>query len=203
MGTQRSPRASRILPALVLSAVFIAGCGGGGENDGETTCSQQYWNGEVGVCLPAGWEVLSRETLDDRGVPQDVIAAFQTEKPVAGQYPTVTVTRETLASPITGPEYSKASIRSVSALPGYRLIDAKPVTIEGQEVEIHIFSAQPITEDPERRFYQVSAVTQSGGYTITGLTPLSVTSALDRDITNTVRSLRFTDPELASEEEAE
>lgn len=184
-----SPRllGSCLSAALCLSLVS---CGGGGT---AAVCTQQFWNGTVGLCLPDGWKVMERERLDQLGVPQEVVAGFQTEKPVAGQYPSVVVTREALSQPMDSATYSRASQRAVSVLPGYEIIDARPVTVDGKAVTLHVYTAQPMSDQPKSRFYQVSAVSGSGtGYTVTAFTPLSVSSSLDRQVVAIVSSLTFT-----------
>ncbi|MDD4319453.1 MAG: hypothetical protein PHW10_03980 [Candidatus Peribacteraceae bacterium] len=185
-----------LLPTGIVASLLLVSCGG----RQETACTQQYWDGTVGVCLPEGWTVVERERLDQMGVPEEVVAAFQTAQPVSGQFPNVTVTREALAQPVTGADYSKSAIRSVGTLPGYELIDSRPATVDGQEVTFHIYSAQPVTDQPRSRFYQVSAVSGSGaGFTATAFTPLTVTPALEQQVTAIVTSLTFTEPEAAKE----
>jgi hypothetical protein len=172
--------------------VFLVGCGT--STTTAVTCDQQYWNGVFGVCLPKGWGLLDRELLQSRGISDQVVAAFQAEKVVSGQNPTVTVTTERLKSPMTSGEYSKASIRSVTTLPGYTLLDSATASVEGQSVEIHTFTAQPVTGEPERRFTQVSAVAANIGYTFTALTPVSISDTLSQEVLLILKSVRFTEP---------
>ncbi len=181
----------RLLPLLLLP-LLLASCGGGGS--GSSVCTQQYWDGTVGVCLPDGWNVVAREMLDERGLPAEVIAAFQADKAVSGQFPTVTVTEEALAQEADSAAYSTASIRAVSTLPGYKLIDSKSVTIDGAGVDMHVFSAQPLPEEPERRFYQVSVVANRKGYTFTALTPMSVSNGLETEVTAVLKSGTLKEP---------
>lgn len=178
--------------AILSLALFLVSCGGSGTASAD--CKDQYWDGTVGVCLPTGWKVLDKETLESKGVPSEVSIAFQAEKAVSGQFISVTVTRETLPQTVDSKTYSQASIRAVSALPGYTLIDSRPSTVDEQEVEIHIFSAQPVPEEPARRFYQVSAVSGEIGYTFTAATPLSVSDALEKQILAIMRSVTFKQP---------
>ena len=193
------------LASILFVPLLLASCGGGGGTAAE--CQDQYWDGETGVCLPDGWAVVDRETLAQRGVPEEVIAAFQAEESVSGQFPTVTVTREQLSSDdIDAPAYSEASIRSVSTLPGYKLIDTRKVVIDGQNIEMHVFSAQPLNEEPERKFYQISSVRDGNGYTFTALTPLSISSTLEKQViaimqSATLREPGTTDSDSASSEE--
>lgn len=184
----------RKLTALLSLTVLVASCSGGSGSSSSSDCKQQYWDGTIGVCLPTNWKVVDRETLTSRGVPDEVMAAFQSSAIVAGQNPTVTVTKETLQSDLDPVAYSQASIRSVTSLPGYKLIDTRAVKIEGKNLELHVFSAKPLPEEPERRFYQLSTANKSIGYTLTALTPLSVTSSLETEILTIMRSLVFTDP---------
>jgi hypothetical protein len=189
------------LPFIVLiSAVLLTSCGGGGEGD-EAAC-RDYWFGAVGIgtCLPDRWDVLDRAALDERGTTQDVLIAFQTKEAVSGQFPTVTVTREPLASAVDAAVYSEATIRSVSVLPHYKLIDRRTVKIAGDggttvSLPIHIFSAQPVNGEPQRRFYQLSTVHGKFGYTLTALTPLSVESSLDTAVQNILSGITFEAPE--------
>ena len=181
----------RFLALLALPLVLSA-CGGG---NAVAECQDQYWDGAVGTCLPAGWTVVDRETLSQRGVGEEVVAAFQAEESVSGQFPTVLVTREVVADDVTPDAYSKASIRSVSTLPGYKLVDSRAVTIDDADIEMHIFTAQPLSEEPERKFYQISTVHSSAGFTFTALTPVSTSSALEKEILLILQSATLTQPE--------
>ncbi|MEK7218447.1 MAG: hypothetical protein AAB728_03200 [Patescibacteria group bacterium] len=190
-----TPILSRLLPLAFL--LLLAACGGGG---GKTVCTQQFWNGQVGICLPDGWAVVERERLDQQGIPQDVVAAFQAEKPVSGQYPTVVITEEPLAQPMETPVYSRANVRAVSVLPGYELIDTRPIRIDEQESNLHTYTAQPAADQPKTRFTQASAVSPSGaGYTVTAFAPLSVTATLENQELAMVQSLTFVEPESQTE----
>ncbi len=178
--------------------LLLAGCGGGDTKTAGVTCKEQFWNGVLGVCLPAGWVVLEREKLDERGVPDQVVVAFQSEKMVSGQTPTLTVTSEKLSTPLDSAAYSKASIRSVTTLPGYKLIDSRAMKVENQDVDLHVFTAQPVAGDPERRFYQLSAVAANIGYTYTALTPVSISTTLEQELLLMFKSVRFSEPTAVS-----
>lgn len=138
--------------------------------------------------------MLERERLTERGIPEQVVVAFQSETSVSGQTPTLTVTSERLPTAMDTPTYSRASIRSVTTLPGYKLLDSRSVEIEGQDAEIHAFTAQPIQGEPERRFTQLSAASGSSGYTFTALTPVSVGDKLEKEILLILNSVRFSEP---------
>lgn len=191
-------RASRA-GSLIVGTLLLASCGG--SSGTPTACTQQYWNGRVGICLPDGWRVLERERLDQQGIPQDVVAAFQVEKPVSGQYPTVVVTQEPLSQTMDTTTYSLASMRAVSALPGYALIDTRSVNIDTKAANVHIYTAQPAADQPKTRFSQVSAVSPPDassptgtGYTVTAFAPLSLSSSLEAQELAMVESLTFVEP---------
>lgn len=175
--------------------LLLSACGGG------TTvaeCQDTYWDGIIGTCLPAGWNVVDRETLNQRGVGEEVVVAFQDEDSVSGQFPTVLVTREIVPNEVDPVAYSKASIRSVTTLAGYKLMDTRAVTIDGADIELHVFSAQPIAEEPERKFYQISTAVDGAGYTFTALTPISTSSALEKEILLILQSATLAEPDTAS-----
>lgn len=177
----------------LITLVFLAGCGGGSTAD--ATCESSYWDDTIGTCVPEGWHVVDEEQLDDRGVPDEVVVAFQSDTPFSGQFPTVTVTRETLPRSMTSAEYSEASVLSVQALPNYDEIDKKTVAVDKEDVELHIFTAQPREDQPVTRFYQVSAVSEGIGYTFTAATPVSVNGDLDAQIRLILSNATFTEPE--------
>lgn len=153
----------------------------------------------TGTCLPAGWHSLDREELDDRGVPAEVVAAFQSDQPYSGQFATITVTREALAQPLSSTDYSEASVQSVTGLPGYEEIDQRAIEIDGEDVTLHVFAAQPQTDQPESRFYQVSAMGGNAGFTFTAATPISVDGTLEEQVLLIMRSATFIPPEGAEE----
>ncbi len=183
----------RLLPAFILSLLLLSACGSATSSTA-AVCTQQFWNGTIGMCLPAGWKVVDRETLDAHGVPPEVIAAFQADNAVSGQFPTVLVTQEALKEQMDSSTYSKASVRTVASLPGYKLIDDRSAKIDGTPVDLHIFTAQPIADEPERRFYQISGVSKGNGYSFTGLGPLSISSSLENQLLLMLNSVTFTQP---------
>ena len=171
--------------------LFLTACGGGSS---DIVCESQYWDGNVGVCLPSGWRTVDKEQLVEKGVPEEVVTAFQAETPISGQYATVTVTEEPLEQEMTSEAYSEASVASVESLPGFERIDEQEVAIDGQTVMLHIFSAQPRADQPKVRFYQVSAVGGMTGYTFTAAMPLAIADELEDEILLIMRSATFEDP---------
>ncbi|MDD5041234.1 MAG: hypothetical protein PHX87_03105 [Candidatus Peribacteraceae bacterium] len=186
----------RFSPLVLLLSLSLAACGSGSSSSA-TQC-QTYWFDQVGACLPTAWKLLDRSELNQRGVPEDVIIAFQSDTSVSGQFPTISVTREPLSTVVTPADYSDATMRSVAVLPGYKLIDQKKVTIDGVSLPVHVFFAQPVSGEPQRRFLQVSTVVGQNGYAITALTPLTVSSALESDILTILGSITFIAPETTT-----
>lgn len=159
--------------------LLLSACSG---TETAASCAFAYWDGTVGTCLPTGWHVVDRSGLDQKGVPRDVLVAFQADVPSSGQFPTVTVTREALDKPVDSAAYSIASVQSVKGLPGFSELDLRSLTIDDADVAIHIFSAQPRSDEPKSRFYQLSIASGTNGYTYTAATPLSVDSTAENQI---------------------
>ncbi len=166
-------RAKLLLASGLLA--LLSACGG----STAVECTQRYWDGQVGTCLPDGWHVLDRANLDQRGVPEEAIVAFQTDDSIAGQYLTVVVTREDLAQEVTSSDYSEAGAASVTSLPGYARIDERKVKIDGESHILHVFTAQPSDAQPMARFYQLSMAKGKTGYTFTVATPVSIDSSAE------------------------
>ncbi len=164
--------------APLALALLLAACGG----SSASTCTQSYWDGTIGTCLPDGWHIAEDAELEERGIPQEVFVAFQSDEPFSGQYPTVTVTRESIDKDVTSEDYSEANMEAVKSLPGYEEIDSKQVTIDGSKVHVHVFGAQPRPEDPKTRFYQVSIAADGNGYSFTGAVPLGVEDTVENQI---------------------
>lgn len=183
--------------SLSLSLLLLAGCGTSSSSS-KVVCDQQYWNTVFAVCLPKDWRVLSKETLQQLGVPEETAAAFQYTVPHAGQLDTVTVTREPLSEEMKTPEYSNSNILAVSALPDYKLIDKETITIDGEESALHIFSARPSPDQPIRRYYQVSATKDRTGYTFTGSFPLSIQDTEATQVKFILKNVSFQDPKGTS-----
>jgi hypothetical protein len=181
----------RFLAAAGL--LLLTACGG----SDVVVCERGYWDGSVGTCVPEGWLVLDRAILDEKGMPPEVSVAFQSETPVSGQFVTITVTREALTQTLTSAEYSEASISSVAGLPGYEQKDLQTTTVDGQDLDIHIFTAQPSPDQPESRFYQLSAISNSVGYTFTGATPVTVSDEVEAQVLSLLRNVTFVQEEAA------
>lgn len=160
-------------------------------------CETQFWNGSIAACLPAGWKVLSSDSLKTLGTPEETVTAFQVSEPRGGQLDTVTVTREALAQTLTSLDYSNANVLSVSALPDYTLLNKEAVYIDGQETAMHVFSARPVPDSPVRRYYQLSAVSDKIGYTFTGAFPLSVTDQQASEVAFILKNVSFKEPTAA------
>lgn len=182
----------RILLAFFLPSLLLASCGGSGSD--AAACTRQYWDGTVGLCLPDSWNVIERDQLTEKGIADNVIAAFKRDRAIAGQFLAVIITQEMLKGAIDSATYSKASVRAVTVLPDYKLIDTRSVTVDSAAVDLHIYSAQPAPEEPARRFYQVSAVAGNKGYSVTGLTPLSPPKDVESEISAIMNSITFTEP---------
>ena len=164
----------------VASTLLLASCGG--QTTTAVACANAYWDGTVGTCLPTGWHVVDRAALDDRGVPPEVLVAFQADQPSSGQYATVTVTSEPLSKQLTSAQYSDASVQTIQAIPGYVKVDQTTTKVDGATVALHTFTAQPRADQPKTRFKQVSAVSGMTGYTYTAATPVTVDATLDAQI---------------------
>lgn len=165
---------AKLLFASSIALLFVA-CGGATAVE----CTQRYWDGEVGTCLPEGWHVLDRANLDERGVPEEAVVAFQTDESISGQYLTIVVTREELPVEVTSPDYSEAGAASVTSLPGYARIEERKVKIDGENHILHAFTAQPSEAQPVARFYQISMAKGKTGYTFTVATPVSIDSSAE------------------------
>ncbi len=179
-----------------LSLLVLAACGGGST---AVACTNQYWDGAVGTCLPSGWHVVDRTALDQRGVPPEVVVAFQADQPFSGQFATVTVTREALSKQMTSTEYSEASIQTVSTMAGYTKVDTTSLTIDGEKVTLHTFTAQPRTDQPKTRFFQVSVASGTTGYTYTAATPVAVDSTLEQQVLLILKNVTLKAPTAKKE----
>lgn len=179
--------------APLAALLFLMACSSAGSSP-TAACSSQYWNGTIGTCLPEGWIVLSQEEMQARGMPPEVVVAFQAGTAVSGQFPTVTVTREHLTQAATSSAYSKASMEVVARRADYTKIDEQNLSVAGASVTLHIFSAQPISEEPRLRFYQVGVAKDDTGYVFTGALPLTSPDALAEEVTLILSNITFTAP---------
>lgn len=189
------------LPLVLLSTVValsLSACGSTTTASGDLAACKHYWFQMVGACLPDNWNVLEQSDLNARGVAEDTVIAFQAKDASSGQFPTVTITREPLASVVDPVAYSDATMRSVAVLPNYKLIDKKKTTLDGTALQVHVFYAQPAAGEPQRRFYQVSTTVDRSGYTITALTPVTVPSALEKEVLTIIGSITFKQPSSAN-----
>lgn len=188
----------RIASVAILCCITLSACSSGG-GGGSSICTEDYWDSVIGICLPDGWVVVDQETMLQRGVPPETLAAFQSEVAVSGQFPTVVVTRESLSKEVKPEEYSSASVRSVAVLPGYELVDTKSARIDGYKVDLHIFTAQPHKGEPRRRYYQVSYPSALQGYTVTATTPVAIEDTLEKQVVEMLQSFTLKDPDAKKE----
>jgi hypothetical protein len=125
------------------------------------------------------------------------VAAFQADADTSGVYPTVTVTRQVMRATMTAAQFSAASIQAVSVLPEYKRLDQRTVTIDGQEVAIHVYSAKLRPDRPVQRYYQLSSVSGRSGFTYTAALPLSVDTALEQKVLLILQNATFIEPAIA------
>ncbi len=180
---------AKLLFGSTLALILVA-CG-----STVVECTQRYWDGQVGTCLPEGWHVLDRANLDERGVPEEAVVAFQTDESIAGQYLTIVVTREDLPQEVSSVDYSEAGAASVTTLPGYARIEERKVTIDGEKHILHAFTAQPSDAQPMARFYQLSMAKGKTGYTFTVATPVSIDSSAEDRILSILENATLQAPE--------
>lgn len=180
---------NRIL--IITASIVLVSCGGSSDS---IACDTSYWDGTVGTCLPESWEILDGETLHQRGIPEETIAAFQSSESFSGQFPTVAVTRERLANVVDPAQYSDANMRSVEVLDGYEHIDTREFSIDGETISLHVFTGQPIEGEPRRRFYQVSTTVEDVGYTVTAVSPVSIDKGLEESLLLILEQVTFKEP---------
>lgn len=183
----------RFFFALGLMIVCTA-CSSTSGDRSTVMCDQQFWNGKVSVCLPDAWKVVDEPALTTLGVSEEVVAAFQSTTPRAGQFDTVTLVREVLDQDLKTADYSEASILAVSTLPEYKLLDKQSALIDGEQASLHIFSARASAEKPVRRYYQVSAVHERVGYTATASFPLAIKDADASQVEFILKNISLVDP---------
>lgn len=179
--------------SIIIVFLFLTACGGG-DSLRTAECDTWFWDGSIGTCLPKGWESIDADTLEEEGVPTDVVAAFRSDIDVSGRHPVVTVTRELLTEDIPSTEYSQTSIDSVKSHPEYTLVDLRDHEVDGTEVELHIFTAQLDEETPVLRFYQISAVKAKIGYAFTSAVPLTIPSEIEDEILLVLEHMTFEEP---------
>ncbi|MBP9750980.1 MAG: hypothetical protein KBC95_04010, partial [Candidatus Peribacteraceae bacterium] len=155
------------------------------------------------TCLPQGWHAVDPALLQENGLPPEVVAAFQADVDVSGVFPTVTVTRQVMRTPMTAGQFSEASITAVSVLPEYKRLDQKAVSVDGQEVAVHVYSAQLREDRPVQRYYQMSTVSGRSGFTFTGALPLSVEAVLEQKVLLILQNATFREPVAAPAAAAE
>ncbi len=183
----------RRTPLLLSLSLLLAACGG---SSGTTaTCDQQYWDGKVGTCLPENWHVVTTADLQTRGAPGEVVVAFQANDSIAGRFPLVTVTSQSLTVAMDPVTFDAQNRTSVKTLPGYTLVDEKKTVIDGEDLMLHIFTAQPVAEQAVQRFYQISSSVKDKGYTFTGVLPLSVNKETEAAMMTIMTHVTFTDPD--------
>ena len=180
--------------AFLLVPVLLASCGGSSSGS-DVVCDQQYWDGTIGTCLPEGWHVVGSEDLAARGAPREVVVAFQADDAVTGRFPLVTVTSQPLSGAPSVEEFDEQSRESVKTLPGYTLVEDRETEIDNQPTTLHIFTAQPIAEQPVQRFYQVSYPSGGKGYTFTGVLPLSVDRVDEERLITLLENITFIEAE--------
>ena len=77
----------------------------------------------------------------------------------------------------------------------YKQVDLKEFEVDGEAVQLHIFTGQPIEGEPGRRFYQVSTSSEDIGYTLTAVTPVSIDGSLESQVMLMLNNFTLIEPE--------
>lgn len=178
--------------SIFFALLLLTSCGG--DSARTAKCDTWFWDGSIGTCLPKGWQSIDANALEEEGIPAEVVAAFRSDIEIAGRHPAVTVTRELLTEDILSTEYSQASIDSVKSNPEYTLVDLRDQGVDGDDVQLHIFTAQLDEETPILRFYQVSATKAKVGYAFTAAVPLTIPSEVEDEILLILEHMTFKEP---------
>lgn len=118
--------------------------------------------------------MVSAADLQSRGSPREVAVAFQADDAIGGRFPLVTVTTQSLTAGEKTADFDQQSRNAVKTMPAYTVVDEREVTVDEETSTLHVFTAQPIAEQPVQRFYQLSVAHDGQGFTLTGVLPLTV-----------------------------
>ncbi len=172
-------RLTTLLPLLILVACSSA----------SQSCTEKLWIGEFGLCLAEGWEQVSDADLQGEGVPMETIAAFHRSEEQGGQRDNIVVSTESLPGDIPAISYAEANIKVIEVVPDYALLEKREVKIDGEVTTLHMFTARPVADLPVRRFYQLSLVKGTKGFTFTGTLPFSVDDEAEKTLTDMLLSV--------------
>ncbi|OGJ54853.1 hypothetical protein A3D11_00885 [Candidatus Peribacteria bacterium RIFCSPHIGHO2_02_FULL_49_16] len=178
-------RAFSVAMSAFCGSILLVGCG-----NGESISCQERSFGVFGICVPSGWNELSAEELREHGVPQEVMVVFQSQQ-IGGNIPTVLITQEMLVNDFDASSYSAENVESVKSLPEFEQLDKQNINIDGENIHLHVFAAQPAADEPKKRFYQVSSVSKGVGYTATAIVPLSIETGVEEEVLTMLLSLTF------------
>lgn len=174
---------------LFLSLILLAACG-----SASVTCKDVVWTGEFGLCLSEGWEQISAEALKAEGIPTETVAAFHRTDPSGGQRDNVVVSMESLPGNVPALAYAEANLKVVEAVPDYALLEKREVKIDGSVTLLHIFTARPVADLPVRRFYQLSIVKGTSGYSFTGTLPFATDDTAEKTLIDMLLSVTLEEP---------
>jgi hypothetical protein len=172
-----------LLPSLFI-VLILASCGSKAK-----TCTDTLWVKDFGICIAEGWEQVPDATLKEEGVPIETVAAFHRTEERGGQRDNIVVSVESLPGTVSPLAYSEANIAVIEAIPDYALLEKNEVKIDGKVTILHVFTARPVADLPVRRFYQLSLVKGTSGYTFTGTLPFSTDDASEDAITDMLLSV--------------
>lgn len=173
----------------LLVILSLTACGGGGK-DKKIACTSTDVP-PLRLCIAEGWERMGTDQMASLKIPEETLAAFRSSSREDGQRFTLVATREEVSDVPHQIAYGEANRKSVQALPGYEHLEDREVTVAGSPAVLHTFVARPIADQPKRRFYQVSLLQESIGYTVTASSPLSIEKATEDSLFQMVQSPSF------------
>lgn len=180
----------RRIATLALSVLLLGGCG-----TAKSSCTEKTDVAELRLCIAEGWERVAEETLKEKAVPEETVAAFSSTGGGSGQRDNLVISREKLPGPVPSIAFAEANVKTLQTVPEYALTETREVKVDGEVTLLHIFTAQPAPDIPARRFYQLSLTHGAMGYTLTGTLPFSVDSTTEDTLVDMILSTEFAEEE--------
>lgn len=178
------------LASIAITLLLLPAC-----RASKKSCAEQVTVENVRLCLAKGWEQVSAETLKEKKVPEETLAAFHRTDSAGGQRDNVVLSVEALPGKVSDLAYAEANIKSIAAIPEYTLIEKREVKMEGDVTQLHIFTGRPVPDVPVRRFYQLSITEGTTGYTLTGTLPYSIEEESEETLLAILQSVRVKEEE--------
>ncbi len=155
-----------------------------------------YWSGKIGMCAPVEWMRLHSKTVQRMKLSKVIDTLYETDIPLEGRlaYAKIALGKE-LHFTVTSNDMNNGSISAGKFVLGYELVELRPVTLDDETLNVHVFEAESNQGFPVR-YYELDLVKGKRVLSVTVEAPLAISDVDHGEIIAFFESLTLKRPRV-------